>query len=493
LLTNILEDISTDNPCGSDYKYEDIFLEVEAEIDKSKNILEDMDTDWDKVSHVTETLLNEHTKDIKILCWWTYSLWKRELWVGLEKTLPVLDALLKKYTSTLFPKSKKVKISSLQWLETQLTEEVLDENGNIFAQIEHENFYTFFNNIEQSFSLAIEEEINLFSKIQKSLKKIIDEKEAKKKESVNQREIVSSPATEADEIVSDSDAAKLLSQMKKSATLLHNYWRKKEAANLGSIRLIRMLAWLETDGLPIHEDKKTPLNPPSQESVEEVEILYAEEKYTEAFEKVETVISFSPFWLDGHYISYNLLTAMGKDAAALEVKNALISYVNADKEILDLTFRDSTPFASIKVKEWLAHNLETLESNIVVDKEQNEREEIIETCYLLAKKKNIKEAMKILQNSYTSASTKEDKFIWRLSHAQLAKEYGKNELALALVEDLRKEIEVYKLDEWNPKLSAKVFKLFLDFNRTQVNVEELQMAYVSLCKIDAEEALEIKI
>ncbi len=490
---NILDNISLDYPCGSDYKYEDLFLEVEAEIDKSKNILENMETDWNKVSYSTESLLCEHTKDVKILCWWTYSLWKRESWVGLEKALPVFNTLLNTHKDALFPKSKKVKISSINWLEEQLNEDILDESGNISAQIEYQKFFDFFGELEKNFSLTTEEEKTLFSKIQRALKRVIDAQEVQKKETEEKREVSTSTSSEVSEIASDSDAAKLLSAMKKNATLLHNYWREKEPGNLGAIRLTRMLSWLETDGLPMNESGKTPLNAPSQESVDEIEILYSEEKYVEALDKVESLISFSPFWLDGHYMSFNILTAMGETSAALEVKNALISYVNADRKILDLSFRDSTPFACLKVKEWLAQSSGSLEFGGNENQQNDNREEIVEACYLLAKKKNIKEAMKILQNNYASALNKEDKFFWRLSHAELAKEFGKNELTLALVEDLRKEIEVHKLDEWNPKLSAKVLTLFLSFNRTQVDVEELQIAYANLCKIDAEEALEIKI
>lgn len=491
--SNITEQISTDFPCGSDFKYEDIYLSIDAEIDKSNNVIEGMETDWNSVSSSTEEVLSKHTKDVKVLCWWAYALWKQEQWTGLEKALPVFNTLLSTYKDTLFPKSKKVKLSSMNWLEEKLNEDVLDDNGNISGHIDHQKFFDFFSELEKNFALTILEEKSIFSKIQRALKRTIDEKEAQSKVSEEKKEASNKPASsEVDEIASDSDAAKILSTMKKNATLLKNYWREKEHGSLGAIRLTRMISWLETDGLPMNEDGKAPLNSPSQETIDEIDTLYTEEKYTEALEKVEHLISFSPFWLDGHFISFNILTALGDTKAALEVKNALIAYVNADRKVLELSFRDSTPFASVKVKEWIGQSTGSSESS-EVSKQDSKHEQTLEECYSLAKKKNIKEAMKILQTNYASAPNKEEQFLWRISHAELAQEFGKNELALALVEDLKREIDLYKLDEWNPKLSARVFTLFLGFKRTLVDVEELQAVYARLCKIDVEEALEIKI
>ena|GEM_PF-1352219 len=493
MLLDILDVISSDSPCGTDFKYEDAFLEVEAEIDKSNNLFEGMETDWNKVSSSSEKLLAEHSKDVKILCWWTYSLWKQNAWIGLEKALPVFSTLLSTYEDKLFPKSKKVKISSITWLEEQLDEDILDDNGNIAANIDHKKFLDFFIELEKNFALSLQEERSLFKKIQKALSRVVETQNSENKVLDEKKEVAKPSSSEISEIGSDSDAAKVLSSLKKSAALLQKYWREKEHAHLGAMRLVRMLAWLETEGLPMSEDGKTPLNGPSQESIDEIESLYTEEKYIEALDKVETLISMSPFWLDGHFFTFNILTALENKTAALEAQNALIAYVNADRKILDLSFRDTTPFASLKVKEWLSQNTGALESSSTSNKEANEREETIEACYRLAKKKNIKEAMKILQNNYASSPNKEDQFHWRLAHAEIAKEFGKNELALALVEDLKKDIDKYNLDEWNPKLSSKVFALYLNFNRTQVDPVELQAAYSRLCKIDVEEALEIKI
>jgi type VI secretion system protein VasJ len=99
----------------------------------------------------------------------------------------------------------------------------------------------------------------------------------------------------------------------------------------------------------------------------------------------------------------------------------------------------------------------------------------------------------LLQGHHGLSVTKEDKFYWRLAKAELATQFGKNDIALALLEDLKEDIDRYHLDEWNPELAGRVFGLFLGLNRTQVNAEDIHAAYSRLCKINIEHALEIKL
>lgn len=491
----ILTPLSESIPCGTDYKYEDAFLSIEAEIDKSNSMTEGVSTDWDIVLESTYSLLCESTKDTKIFCWWTYAAWKKEGFSGLEKALNLFNMLLKTFDVKLFPKSKKVKLSSLQWLEEVLNEEILDERGTITASIDAQAFLELFKNLEINFTLALEEEIFIFAKLRSALERLIKEQEVKEvKTQVSKPSISNSNSSEVNEITSDADAANVLRSLKKSATLLHEYYRTQDVSDLKALRLVRLISWIEVDCLPANEDGKTPLHAPSSESIDKVEALIAEEELNLAFEHLENLISLSPFWIEGHFMASTLLEKMGHASAAKEVKNTLISFVKMDEKILELSFRDTTPFASIKFKQWLNEDMD----DICIKKEEgstdNDKEQIIEKAYALAKKKQVKEAMALLQGSYATSVNKEDKFHWRLAKAELAVEFGKNEVALALLEDLKRDIDIYHLDDWKPELAAKVFSLYLNtFDRTKVDVEHINTAYARLCKIDIAQALEITI
>jgi len=164
------------------------------------------------------------------------------------------------------------------------------------------------------------------------------------------------------EINSDAEATKVFGALKKNAELLHNYYRMKDSFDIRAIRLVRMLAWMDIDDLPMQTDGKTPLNPPAVLSVDEIETLIAEEEFNEALDKLESLLAVSPFWLEGHLMAYNLLMQQEQIKAAQEVKNSLVKFVNENEGILDLSFKDSTPFASIKLKQWLAENSSQINS-----------------------------------------------------------------------------------------------------------------------------------
>jgi len=499
LSNSILDPISESLPCGSDYKYEDAYLSLEAEVDKVNSMSEDTSTDWSKVRYEAEDILSTKSKDIKIMCWYTYASWKTSGVSGLQQALELFNSLLEEYKEKLFPKSKRVKSSALGWLEELLQNELLDDRYTLVVSLNEENFLELFDSLQRLFSQCIDEDVSLFSKLRSALSRAIKEKEVAEEASSSsstssQSTSQSSVAVEFNDIADDNDAAKVLRSMKKNMGLLHNYWRAKESGDLRAIRLVRILSWLDIDSLPLHDNGKTPLNPPSELSLNQIEEHISNEEYVEAFDKIENLIALSPFWLEGHYLAAELLEKMDQKRAALEIKNHLVAYIKADEKILDLTFNDTTPFASLEMKQWLAASMDGVATSTVSAQEDDPKERVIEDAYKKAKKHEIKEAMELLQDAYIGAVNNEDKFHWRLAKAELAIEFNKKEIALALLEDLQKDIERYNLEEWKPELAAKVFSLYLNtFNRTTVDLEDLNSAYTRLCKIDITQALEIKI
>ncbi len=129
----------------------------------------------------------------------------------------------------------------------------------------------------------------------------------------------------------DSDAVKVLRTFKKNAALLSDYYRKKNISNLKAIRIARLLSWLDTQGLPNSESNKTLLQAPSQLELEELESLIKNKKYEEAFYLAEEILEVSPFWIDGHYYSYDILLKTRNFYEAEEIKNLLIYFVKTNE------------------------------------------------------------------------------------------------------------------------------------------------------------------
>lgn len=500
MLEEIVRPIDDAAPCGVDYKYEDEFLAIEAEVDKANSMVEGVSPDWALVASASASLLAAKTKDVKLLCWWSYAMWRTGHSGGLAQALESFAAVLESFSTEIFPKSVKVKRSSLAWLEESLQKEMLGERGELVCALDAERFLTLFEAMQKGISSMLGEESGFCSKITAILKREIEEKKNKEQAAQKSAAPASTPSqtTQPNEIASEEDAQKILQSLKRSATLLQEYYRNKESANLRALRLVRLLAWFDVDSLPANDGGKTPLNPPSEMTMQSIEDLIAAEELEEAFAKVETLLMRSPFWLEGHFLSYDLLVRMGQEAAAKEVLGALSTFVAANEGVLDLQFRDGTPFASSKMKQWLAE-----QSALTADakggagesaSKSGASEEIVEQAFALAKKKKIKEAMGLLQERYILASSSKERFMWRLNKVKLAAQFGKVAVARALLEELRKEIDRYNLDEWQPELAGEVFRLYLQsFDRTQADPQERSDIYARLCKTSITEALEINL
>lgn len=499
----ILNPIDPSFPCGNDCKYEDAFLAIEAEVDRSTSVYEGVQTDWPFVLSESASLLEKNTKDIKIASWWVYASYKTGGDSVLSETLSVFNDFLMAFGSGLFPKSDRVKVSAFTWLEALFNAEFLGTRGEVTSYLgaSAELFLGRFEALNKAFSLLLKEEESFFNQLRLSLNKAVQKQELENSGSkpviqpsvkpVKSNAVVSESVVS--EIGSDAEAMSVMRSLKKYAMLLQSYYRENEASDVRALRLVRLLSWLEVEGLPTQAGNKTLLNPPSKESLDRLDELVQEKLHCEAFSFVENVITLSPFWFEGHYISFTLLKEMGCDKAALEVQQGVIAFIKSNVKVLDLNFSDTTPFVPVRIKEWA---VESVDSSVVLpndNADDNAKKRIIEEAYALAKKQMIKEGMGLLQRCSAEATSKEESFFWRLTQVELALEFNRNDVAITLLRELKKEVDDYRLSEWKPALAARVFKLFLGFDRTQVDIEEINLTYARLCKIDIESALDIKI
>ena len=498
----ILSEFSSSS-CGIDCKYEDAYLLIEQEVDKEFSVTQDS-TDWTYVYTQTMLLLENETKDLKLASWWLFAAWKENSWRGLELNLPIFIEFVNTFNKELFPKSVKGKANIVFWLEEVLNKEILQNEENKKSLSNHCLFYELFTNLDLEIKNLLENNENRFKKIISFLKPYYDKKqeelEEKQKEEDKKSIVEASLKTETKvqieqelvgELSNESDVKKLLSTIKKNLSTLNKYYRNNDFRDLKAIKITRFLSWLEIDELPYAEGKKTFLYPPSELEVDEVKNLMQEENYTQALNFAEEIIEVCPFWIDGHYLVHNIFEKMNCSQNAKEIKNSLISFVKTNEGILDFYFTDDTPFCSNKVKKWINDELTT--SNNSSNQEDNiQADNSLEHIYELANNDKVKEAMYEIAEKYKTAKTVEEKFNWRLNHAQLAVEFDKKDIALALLEDLQKDIDKFNLNEWNPSLASKVYTLILNtFTNIDIPYEKLEEIYKNLCKTDINSAFEI--
>lgn len=491
----MLHPISEQFICGSDARYDDIYLAIESEIDKMNSPEGSVQIDWQYISDKSVLLLESSTKDIKLLCWWAYAQYKLNEFLGLVQAIEMMNNIFERFNKELFPKSHRAKWGAFSWFDTVISVHLIQERQINIPLDNPERFLTQLIHFQSYAKEICETSENLFSDVCRLLEVKVAEKH---RNDVSDKASASSDTTMANsnlnsEVNSDADATKVLNQLKKSGELLSNYWRTRQIDDVRALRLNRMISWLEIDELPFVQNGKTMLNPPSSDSIEQIDILISEGKNTEALYRIENMILRAPFWFVGHYKAFQLYEALHKDQAANEVKNMVKSFLRSYEGLMELTFKDGTPFIPSEIKNWLAESDFSAEEFPKDMKTVDDMEAIAERCYELVNKKNPKEAMEILQCSYRDAGSNEEKFRWRLLHAEVALAAGKPPIVQALIEELEREIERYRLEEWQPELVAKVYRFYLNsFNRSQIEREKYNSAFQRLCRVDMASAIDIK-
>lgn len=467
-----------DSIVGKDFKYDDSFLSIEQEIDKSHSATFDGSTDWEFVLNSTHDFLINKSKDLKIATWWIYSCWKKNSFLGLEQNLINYLKFLEQFNENLYPKSNKAKQNIIFWFEETLSKEI--EQDKAFEFINSKIFFELFNSLNTTLNTFLNTEEFYFKKIINHLKKRVEEQEKKEEE----QEKVEEKKLNEDELDSVK-AVSFLRQLKQDASKLALYYRKNDISDLKALRINRFLSWLETDGIPLNEKGVTQLNPPLELELDEVKELYNNKQYDEAVLLIEEIIEVCPFWFDGHFYLYNIFNASNNKNRAIEVKNTLLSFIKTNEGILTLKFKDNSNFASTKTRKWIEEEL--TQSKINTTTSNNDSFEFDETL-------SFKEAMEQIQSKYSTSETIKDRFFYRLKQMELAVENNKESMALALFDELETYIEKFNLINWDKKLVSEVYTLFLSsFNSVQVEPEKIEKYYSSLCQIDINSALKINI
>ena len=516
-MKNFLLDIKESDPTGPDLKYSDMFLEIEQEIDKNYSVNSNTGTNWTIVEQNSYIFLS-HSKDFKIATWWLYSLWKNKQFNGILDGLKLYDDFINKYKSNFHPKSLKSQTNIANWLENKFAEDIVMKKALCEDLKLLEQIVVLLEKLQDTFKSMLEDQSNFFSKTIRYLKSIettmknkttsIEKKETivkksaeiKKNENNQKKDTVT---LSINKISNKNEEIKKLQELKKTISLLNEYYRKESSSDLRAMKMTRLISWLNIDILPANKENKTQLNPPSKITLNNIENFIEEENYTEALILSEKTIERSPFWLDGHFVSFSMLNKLNKTREASYVKNTLNSFINSNEGIEKLLFSDNTPFISEQTQEICEnyiHNEDSLSINDIEisndNKEFDENDEnylqIIKESHELVKNNKLKDAMELLQKNYNLTSNHEEKFKIRLEHAKIALVGKKDDIAFVFLKGLEKKIRKFNLNIWRPELACKVYLLILNhFQDNDENDKILKNAYKNLCKIDIAQILNL--
>ncbi len=489
---SILDPIDPLNPCGEDYKYDDEYLEVEVEIEKSFNATSENETQWDFVVFRCEKILKENTKDLKIASFWLYAHWKMNGWSGFFTILETYATFIETFGKDLYPQKGKRKIKILEWVEKIFEEpflKILDQ----FSESELERLTAIFSILEKAVPQCVEEDYVLLKTVQEETNHMLktckqreeearrmaeiqaEEDKRRQEEAAREEEAKQIRRSEEEEILSKFGASSnhVHSQgMENYTSLTHedidaiidpmillakSLFEKAPADYLAFKVLFSvteiMLEEALTDQTIIREDFI-----PSDDICQAARQLESASKISlQQLEALQEQLFTRPTWLEGYYIAAKVLYKLEKPEDALQLEMLLIHFLQRNKALFTLDI-DGRTLIEDKMLAWAENKmLELCDSGGSNVEYQRAYQEIL----TIKKEESIPNALSRLEKYYQEAGGEEERFRWRLLFVDFALDIGDKKLALSLLLELERLIESYKIDKWQPELAIATYETLL--------------------------------
>ncbi|MEK6750405.1 MAG: type VI secretion system protein TssA [Pseudomonadota bacterium] len=517
-------------PMGASARYEPEYEFVEQEVAKLGG-LDPNSVQWKAVAAQGATVLTTKSKDLAIACYVTIAWFITDGAPGLASGLEVIAWMLNEQWDGLFPEKKRLRgrIAALQWFATQLERELsqkkLTKNDAALAKVCAERLES----IGEKARVLLADEAPNFAISIRALKSAsaVSVKESPRPEAGQQTLEQNDAATTASgesagaamngkggasvSISTPSDVPKALRSIQDMLRQTAGVLLAQKIEDVRAYRYVRVAAWLNIDSAPPHQNGLTGLRPVTGDVLAKCRNYQAQGDHRSLLIEVENALARTPFWLDGHLMSYQALGALGgggkaaRDLVAREVGR----FIDRVPGVAELKFSDGTPFASEETRGWLereaqsttgvaaAASVPVLMPTATID--TGEADPLKEIRDLIAQGK-FKEGMSRLGELQRHTGPGRRRFLLQLTQARMCFEQQRVDLALPQLEALENEFAQRNLDDWEPEIARDVLQLLLlcyeksGDTRKKIGLrkgDKIQELYARLCRLDLASAMEM--
>jgi type VI secretion system protein VasJ len=263
--------------------------------------------------------------------------------------------------------------------------------------------------------------------------------------------------------------------------------------------------WSSVEALPPANEGQTRITPPPAQVKNILSELRNKGDHENLIRSAEARLSQFIFWIDlNRFVSEGLANLGEKYQKAKEVVHQETAFLLYRLPGLEhLCFSDGTPFADSETKQWLkeitlkgggveevsstAFSLPTLQERHPIEKE-------MEAAQALIKKGKLLEAIEGLQQKFKQSISQREKLLWRLALTQLLVKNKQVKIALPHLDQILKEVDFYKLEEYDPELAIKSLKVvWMGFSSQsdQASKEKASGVLQRIAKLDLTEAIRI--
>jgi len=519
------EPINPGQPAGTDVRYEPEFEELQAEIDKLSSPSAESPVDWKEVVEFSSSILAEKSKDILVASYLAVALIHTRQIEGLAIGLRVLSGLMAEFWENLYPSKKRMRgrAGAIDWWLEKSTIALDELKATPVPPEQLEQLTEDLGRVEQLLKQRFDEPHSV-EPLRKFIKKVSELSKEKPEEKAPppQEEKVqpittpepkpekpppSAPPAETEDITSEKEAQRQLRLGLQKIQQVAVYLNENEPMNPLSYRCTRVAAWSTAKSLPPVVNGKTKIPPPPPQVVKVLYDLRQKGDWEALVKAAELRLSRFIFWLDVNRFAAEALVNLGGGyQEAHDVVCRETAFLVHRLSGLDgLSFSDGMPFADPETKQWLK-SIEFGTSTIideptftvdlgVTDADKDQMAETIQKAQALAREKKFMEAVESLQEELRKSSSKKKTLQWRLALSQILMSSKQANLAVPHFEKVLEDIELYRLEEWDPDLALEGFKLiWVGFNnQTDKTFKKKAMDVLNrIARLNTTEALRLE-
>lgn len=439
----LIKPINEDSPVGIKLSEDTHFDFIETQLMKIGSLAHE-EIEWDKVEKAAFEILVHKSKDLKVL---GYLIQCLQYQVNPERFILSIN-ILADFIQHFWPVSNPLNNARENLARQRLLSQIIQRTMKSLVQTsfseftvsdKHE-FEIAVNNLKKTYALQEIPDAEL-DKLTNSLIRLVPSSEIPHDEkSLSQNNI---PLVHTQVTIDTSDSRALKKTLIQISELLLELNQKSL-----SIETKRLALWHTIHTPPPHKtDGETELVAISTDKLFEYQEQIGNPN-DELWKKLEQSILLSPFWLDGHYLSYQIAKKLGYLEVATTIKKCITDFVDRIPTLRTLKFKGGLPFISDDTQKWLNQDRYAQNSNIIssqLSDIKNQATEIFNT-------QGFSNALIFLNIGLESANNLRDQTYWKIALAEIYTNNGLFSIANDIYKSIQPIIENTLVINWEPIL-----------------------------------------
>lgn len=450
----ITQPIPGDSPVGERLFDDPLFDFVEDQMMKVGS-LSHGSVQWEEVEHSTIKLLEEKSKDIKLLVYLLQCLHHETSPSRFKTSFDVMTDFMSHYWEESFPApGKRGNLPRRKFFSQMVQRFALLLDKMEFGRYDSAAREALLESLEawekviEEKGLSSESVEAVGTKIRTELRRIEDRQAVEKNQPQTQEKTEPARATTTTSTSSISVDNSSDKAAKQTLLKVADFLAEQDFGTALSIRLRRYAVWGGITSLPDHKsDGETMLRGMQQDRVKDYQDQMRHPDLA-LWRKVEQSLTLAPYWFEGHLMSFHIAEALGQKEWCKAIVEETEQFLARLPSLYDLKFRGGEPFVTDLVKDWLAAQRQSSGAQSSGGDWQEKRQE----AFTMAKEGGIAVALNMLNEGLVNASEPRDKFYWRLLSADLMQANHLDAMAQEQYQTLHNQVTTMSVTQWEPSL-----------------------------------------